>query len=156
MPRTIIDSTWYEQPPGVRERIAAGGVVARREGERTFVVLTREKARPDYILPKGGVERGESLEQTAHREIAEEAGIHRLRLLEPLGARSRFSFDKRHWTTTHYFLFTTDQVETTPTERRRYNAEWFPIDDLPAILWPEQRELIESNRARIESLLADR
>lgn len=147
-----IDPSWYVRPPGVPERLAAGGVVVRAEGERVYTVLTRDVGRPSYILPKGGIDPGETPEQAARREIAEEAGIVRLTLLDFLGTRGRLNFRRKRWTTTHYFLFHTDQTEFIRTERGRYKPAWFPLDDLPSLFWPEQRELIESNRNRMIQL----
>ena len=148
-----IDPTWYVRPPGVPERLAAGGVVVRAEGGRVLVALTRNADRSDYILPKGGVERRETLEDAARREITEEAGIERLTLLDSLGTRGRLNFNRKRWTTTHYFLFRTDQVDFDRTEGGGYKPGWFPIDDLPQMFWPEQRELIESNQTKIERLV---
>jgi 8-oxo-dGTP pyrophosphatase MutT (NUDIX family) len=135
---SVIDSRWYQRPPGMRERIAAGGVVVRPTAARPLVALTRPRGVSDFLLPKGGVDKEEDLEQAARREIAEEAGIVRLKCLQSLGTRSRLSFNKSRWTTTHYFLFQTDQVGPGPTQGDRYAPAWFPIDALPAMLWPEK------------------
>jgi ADP-ribose pyrophosphatase YjhB (NUDIX family) len=128
-------------------------VVVRSEDRRVLVALTLQRGKSNYLLPKGGVEKGEELEQAARREIAEEAGLTQLQLLDSLGTRSRLSFNMSRWTKTHYFLFQSDQVKPGPTDQDRYAAAWFPIDALPAMLWPEQRELIESNRDKILRLV---
>ena len=54
----------------------AGGVVRRdgRAGSRFLLVRARRKPY-DWVLPKGHIERGETSEQTAHREVCEEAGV---------------------------------------------------------------------------------
>lgn len=153
----MIDETWYARPPDISEHLAAGGVIARREGERVYVALVREGAYADYILPKGHVEEGENLEETARREIAEESGLTDLVLLGELGVRERLDFAKKGWKKTHYFLFTTHQKEGVPTDRERaYRLEWFPLDALPSMFWPEQRALIEENREMIRRILAQR
>jgi hypothetical protein len=48
-------------------------------------------------------------------------------------------------------LFTTDQKEGKPTDTEHaYTCEWFLLDGLPEMLWPEQRALLESCREKIE------
>jgi 8-oxo-dGTP pyrophosphatase MutT (NUDIX family) len=148
-----IDSTWFLRPPGIPERFAAGGLVVRLANGRILLALTRDADRPDYILPKGGIERKETPEQAARREIAEEAGLLQLTLLAELGTRGRLNFKRKRWTTTRYFLFRTEEVDFAPTEAAHYAPAWFDLDKLPTLFWPEQRELIESNRATIRQLL---
>ncbi|MBI4280151.1 MAG: NUDIX hydrolase [Armatimonadetes bacterium] len=148
----MIDQSWYARPPGVPAHTSAGGVVVRVERGRVYVALVREGDLPGYVLPKGHVEAGERPEEAARREIFEEAGLGDLRMLSSLGVRERLDYGKTSWKQTHYFLFLTDQVHGTAADRRHALA-WFPIDDLPAMFWPEQRELIESNRARIVALM---
>jgi ADP-ribose pyrophosphatase YjhB (NUDIX family) len=151
---THIDETWYQRPPNVPTRIDAGGVVARLEDGRVLVALAREADWPLFILPKGGVEVGESLEQAARREIAEEAGLTELRLLVKLGVRERLSHDRRRWNSVHYFLFATSQVEGAPTDlAHHYGVWWHPLRALPEMLWPEQLDLLRANAEDIERLV---
>ena len=151
----MIDESWYTRLEGVPGRTSAGGVVVRREGDRLLVALVGgEGARKGYILPKGGVEPGESLEEAARREIEEEAGLSQLTLLKELGTQGRLNWAKTCWTTVHYFLFSTGQVEGKPTdEEYEYRLEWFPLDALPDLFWPEQRRLIEENHEAIKAAL---
>jgi 8-oxo-dGTP pyrophosphatase MutT (NUDIX family) len=152
----MIDDTWYHRPPHVPDRISAGGVVVRRQDGRVYVALVREGDLPAYVLPKGGMEKGEDLEETARREIAEEAGLSNLKLVAKLGTRERLSFEKKEWITAHYFLFVTDQVDGTPTDTEtEYRLHWFPLDALPPMFWREQRELIETNRERILQVIRE-
>ena len=140
----IIDATWYLQPKSGKTRTSAGGIVLRREGERTLIALTRVAGMTRYVLPKGGVEKGETLLQAARREIEEEAGISDLTLLSVLGSRERLDFEKRKWITTHYFLFSTEQITPRPTDKNYdYEVHWFDLQALPPMFWPEQRELAE-------------
>jgi len=152
----MIDESWYERPPGVPDRTSAGGVVARIDDGQVYVALVGEVGLSDRVLPKGGVESGESLEAAARREIEEEAGLSSLELIGDLGIRERLSYDRVWWITAHYFLFATEQVEGIPTDvDHHYELAWCPIDRLPAIFWPEQRELIETNRDRIVGLVEE-
>lgn len=150
----MIDESWYKRPSGVHDRTSAGGVVARIEDGQIYVALVGELGLTERVLPKGGVEPGESLEGAARREIEEEAGLSSLELIEELGIRERLSYDRASWITTHYFLYATEQVEGMPTDvEQRYELAWYPIGTLPPIFWPEQRELIETNRDKIIGLI---
>lgn len=54
---------------------SAGGVVWRRAGGRVEIVLVSRPAEGLWALPKGKPLGGESVEQTALREVAEETGL---------------------------------------------------------------------------------
>ena len=150
-----IDSSWYKKPAGnLPERLVAGGVVVRREGGKLLVGLIRNQKYEDYMLPKGGVEEGESLEEAAKREVFEETGINKLNLISFLGKKERLSSEKDVWAITNYYLFATDQVNG--TQNLQEGEEdlvfgWFDIDKLPSFFWPEQKELIEENLDKIKT-----
>ncbi len=70
--------------PSERPPTHAGGVVARLDAGRPRYLLVRARRDPtQWIFPKGHVERGETPEEAAVREVREEAGVH-ARVLEPL------------------------------------------------------------------------
>lgn len=149
----MIDASWYQRPANVPVRVTAGGIVVRKEAEKIFIALILEGSFSKFALPKGGVKRGETIEMAARREILEEAGIRDLELIETLGKRERLNFSKTRWTVVHYFLFTTEQKDGTPTDQsKRHVLKWFPLDSLPPMAWPEQRRLIEENREKIRKL----
>ena len=149
-----IDRSWYIKPPGIAEHISCGGVVVRRDGDQLLVALVTEPGFAEYILPKGHLESGESLEQAARREIAEESGFTELTLIKDLGMTGRLNFRKSSWGTMHYFLFTTSQDKVSPSDpEHQYIMKWFPIDALPEMFWPEQKELIERNREELKMLM---
>ena len=64
---------------------AAGGVIVRGSGAATEVLLVHRPAYDDWTFPKGKVERGESDEECAVREVEEETGLRcsRGRELQP-------------------------------------------------------------------------
>ena len=61
--------------PSARRVWSAGGVVWRRAGGRVEIVLVARPAEGLWALPKGKPLGGESVEQTALREVAEETGL---------------------------------------------------------------------------------
>lgn len=152
-----IDKSWYIKPKSKNfpSDVSAGGVIIRIEGNKLLTALIRNPEFDDYLLPKGRVEKGESLENAAKREIAEETGLSKLKLIGKLGIKNRLTFEKDEWRTTHYFLFLTKQKKGTQNLQvnENYVLKWYPIDDLPPMFWSEQRELIEENRKKIKRLV---
>lgn len=68
---------------------SAGAILFRdTRGRREYLLL---KSRPgDWEFPKGGVEGAEELQQTAIREVREEAGIEEFRLVD--GFRDEYDY----------------------------------------------------------------
>ena len=52
---------------------AGGGLVYNKKGEVLFIFRNGK-----WDLPKGGIEKGEEIEETAMREVEEETGVGRL------------------------------------------------------------------------------
>jgi ADP-ribose pyrophosphatase YjhB (NUDIX family) len=150
----MIDDSYYQKPPSIRESLAAGGVVVRQQGQRVLIALVREGELLDYILPKGSLEAGEDLQEAARREIEEEAGLTQLEFLAELGVQERLNYRRKAWKVIHYFLYLTRQEDGQPTDPTHgYSCEWFSIDNLPSMFWPEQKRLIEENAERICALV---
>lgn len=143
-----IDKSWYTKPIGIKEYDAAGGIVIRKEGSRVFLALTREEGREE--LPGGKVEKGETLEEAARREIKEEIGITDLKLLCKIGVCERLVFQKSMWKKAHYFLFVTNQTNTVPTDLHNQGMVWVDLNSLSRMFWPEQKQLIEENLEKIK------
>ncbi len=59
----------------IRHAMSAGGVVYRKRDGHTEVVLVARPAHGLWALPKGTPEAGESVQQTALREVTEETGL---------------------------------------------------------------------------------
>lgn len=58
---------------------AAGGVVIRKDGK--FLIMKRDGI---WDLPKGKLEQGEDAETAALREVKEETGLSKLRVVKPI------------------------------------------------------------------------
>jgi ADP-ribose pyrophosphatase YjhB (NUDIX family) len=154
--RTRVDSSWYLRPAGVEQRVGAGGAVVRREGGALLVALVKEVELGDdhFVLPKGGVEAAESIEAAARREIAEESGLTELVYLGKLGTLDRQNYKKTYWQTSHYGLYTTQQVHGVITDPDNYGLGWFALDDLPPLFWPDEGALLLSRAKWIADLVA--
>ena len=58
---------------------AGGGLVYNKKGEVLFIFRNGK-----WDLPKGGTEKGETMEETAMREIEEETGVNKLKITNKL------------------------------------------------------------------------
>ena len=65
------------------KEVSAGGVVYRKTKDNRIELMLIEDRYMKISLPKGKQEYGETMEQTALREIAEETGIHG-KVVQPL------------------------------------------------------------------------
>ncbi len=145
----LIDNTWYIPPTNKAtiSRRGAGGVVVRKDSQNCWWValVLGDHDGADYILPKGGVKKKETLEQAARREIREEAGFSELTALQELATCERLTFGKTRWSITTYFLFETTEIDVNATDKKiQYTTHWHPLNALPSnIFWPEQRQLLE-------------
>ncbi|MDQ1084660.1 MULTISPECIES: NUDIX domain-containing protein [Microbacterium] len=105
---------------------AAGGVVWRRaEGKLRVLLIHRTKYR-DLTLPKGKVDPGETLAETAVREIREETGI-RVALGVPVGV-SRYRMPNSRTKIVHYWA-----AEATDAAVR--TSSFVPNKEVAAIEW---------------------
>ena len=73
--------------PSIQEIVrepTAGGIVFRH-GEKGVEILLIQDAKDRWTIPKGHIEEGETAQQTARREIGEEAGLSQVDILGWLG-----------------------------------------------------------------------
>lgn len=111
----------------------AGGMVWRKVGDQ-FQILMIQDRMGRWTIPKGHVEEGESLEETALREIGEETGLHELKLGERLD-KIHFFYrreGKLIFMTTYVFLIeaTGNSDAVVPEDSEGIaDVKWFPADE---------------------------
>ncbi|TXD48785.1 NUDIX hydrolase [Polaribacter sp. IC073] len=83
---------------------AAGGLVLNSKKDILFIYRSKK-----WDLPKGRIEAGESIEETAVREVEEECGIYQLKLIKPLTTTYHVYFENgMKLKETYWFLMTSD------------------------------------------------
>ncbi len=107
---------------GRRDVPAAGGVICRRDGGHTEVLLIFRRGLWD--LPKGKIEADESPRQSALREVEEETGCSDLRITADLG------------TTVHEY-----EEKGQPVIKTTW---WYAMESGSPDLKPQQEEEIEA------------
>ncbi len=120
---------------------SAGVRVLLVQGERTLLV--KHTYRPDWHMPGGGVDRGETLEQAARREAHEEVGAT-LGQVELLGVYTNF-WNRR---TDHVAVFVCRDFSVSEEHDWEIDeVRWFPLDDLPEDLSPGTARRLAEYRA---------
>jgi 8-oxo-dGTP pyrophosphatase MutT (NUDIX family) len=123
--------------PRTVEEVSAGGLVVEDEDgvpRAALIARVNRAGRLEWCLPKGHLEPGETPEQAAVREIAEETGIQG-RVVAPLGSIDYwFSAGGRriHKTVHHFLLEATGghlTVEGDP-DAEAVDAAWVPLVEL--------------------------
>ncbi|MBU2062885.1 MAG: NUDIX hydrolase [Candidatus Omnitrophica bacterium] len=111
------------------KEVSSGGVV-NRPGTKSVVLICRKNFSV-WCLPKGKVEKGETFEDAAVREIKEETGIVAkiARYLDEVhywysDAKRKLRLDK----TVHFFLLTYKNGDIGTHDREVDTVEWFDID----------------------------
>jgi ADP-ribose pyrophosphatase YjhB (NUDIX family) len=92
--------------------IAAGGVVQNEEGKLLFIYRKKR-----WDLPKGRIDKGETLEGAAKREVKEETGVKKIKVGKLAGVtyhvfkrNNRYQLKETHW----FFMKTSYKGVLTP------------------------------------------
>lgn len=121
---------------------AAGGLVTNNKGE--FLLIRRSGL---WDLPKGHQEPGESLENTALREVEEETGLHGLTLGNYICTTEHCYFRNDNWYLKHtwwYKMSCSGCEECTPqTEEGITEIAWVAKADLTSYLQQTYPTIIE-------------
>jgi len=119
-----------------RKAVAAGGIVFREGDEGVEIVLVSRHSPVLFALPKGKVDPGEEVEQTAVREVREETGLE-AEILQPLG-------DVRYWFTdgdgtrvdkvVHFFLMRLTGGDMALHDHEFDEVGWFHLAEAERLL----------------------
>lgn len=137
----------------VREFTAGGVVYRRTNGPIEILMIQDHKGR--WTIPKGHVEKGEKLEETALREINEETGLEHMELGDKLDNIYFFyrKMGKLIFMTTTVFLV--EAVKDTDNLKRGdsegiIDVKWFKVDEaLKLIEYKDTEKLFRMGLARL-------
>lgn len=124
---------------------SAGGVVHRTEGGRLEIVLVRRRQPPLWALPKGTPDSGETLAETAIREVSEESGL-RVEIEEPIRAISYFFVHgrTRFHKTVHFYLMHPTGGRLEDHDHEFDEVRWLQIDEaLRLMTHATEREVVQ-------------
>ena len=120
----------------------AGGIVVRFAGASRRYLLVRGKKHPEHwIFPKGHIEKGESAEEAAVREVREEASVE-ARVVGPAGALE-FSRKGKKVRVEYFWMI---YVKPAPRGEER-ESRWCDREEALALLsFPSSRRLLKGKR----------
>lgn len=126
--------------------ISAGGVVYRKQGDQLEIQLIQDRY-GKVSLAKGKMEAGETVEQTALREIWEETGITG-RIVAPIDV-IRYQYEHaQHGTVdkeVHYYLVEAESGSLQAQVEEIRGVSWFT----PEEAWRQQKEFGYDNNDSI-------
>ena len=131
------------------DEVSAGGLVIDGTGTKGLLIGRRDlkdvtRERLLWSLPKGHIEAGETPEQAAIREVAEETGIQS-EISRELGIIDFWFMagGKRIHKTVHHYLFREVGGTLAPQISEVDDVGWFPLNEIISLLaYPDEKKLI--------------
>lgn len=143
--------------------VSAGGLVFRQSGDLIETLLCA-RVRPGYHgedapltwrLPKGTPEHGETVEETAQREVQEETGVH-VNVLAPITSIRYFFVGHddgvRYDKTVYFYLMEPRGGNTADHDAEFDVVEWCSYEEaLDLLEYDNERSVLQAARSLIET-----
>lgn len=129
---------------------SCGAVVFRRLGGERRYLLIKNKRSAHWGFPKGHIEDGESDEDTAKREVFEEAGLH-IRIIPGFKSRSEYSIQGRIEKEVLIFLASTNDTNTHIQPEEIEDYIWLSYENaLKTLNYQNDKVIFEKAKAFLE------
>jgi len=133
-----------------RDLVSAGGVAYRNNVAGIEIALIKTASEGRWQLPKGLVDPGESNEQTAVREVREEAGINceiegRLETIDYWYVERHGKVPERIHKTVHFFLMRYVDGDVADHDDEVDEASWVESRKVTEMLsFPTEKSIVQS------------
>lgn len=133
--------------PKTKLQFSSGGIVYRKKGNETEVVLIVRGEGKIFCLPKGKIEKPETPQETALREVNEETGL-KGRIEKEIGKINYWFQSKeekaRIFKTVYFYLIKYESGETTHHDFEVEEVKWLPVDEALKIMsYPSERKMMQ-------------
>lgn len=110
----------------MRREISAGGLVCNRKTGKFLLILDLKNR---WTLPKGHLEKGETVNEAALREVSEETGIPegKLKIVKKLGV-TKYVYGRgksRTFKMVTFYMMVTDVVSVKAEDAEINGVKWF-------------------------------
>jgi 8-oxo-dGTP pyrophosphatase MutT (NUDIX family) len=132
---------------------SAGGIVIRHDSGRAWIVVGSRRRERDgwtWTLPKGTPKPGETREETALREVAEETGLQ-VRITAPFESiEYRFvQGGQRIHKTVHYYLMDAVGGDLAGHDHEFEQVRWITFDEASSMLTFETERALVARAAEV-------
>lgn len=126
-------------------QFSAGGVVYRKSNSALEVIILTRGEGEIFCLPKGKIEKSETPQEAALREVKEEAGLNGIIERELGKIKYWFYSDEdkaRVHKTVTFFLIKYESGDTADHDTDAEEVRWLPIDEaLKIMTYPSERQM---------------
>jgi len=134
-----------------RQLVSAGGVILIVE-DHAEVALCFKRREKIWCLPKGLIEQGETVEESALREVKEETGL-KGEIVKKIGQVQYGFYGKgqHYFKTVHFYLLKYYEGSVDNHDSEVDKVEWVPISKALQILaYANEREVLEKAKNLVE------
>ena len=144
------------RPASLKKQTSAGGVIYKKNDSSIQIALISVRNGQAWCLPKGIVDKGETTEETAVREVREETGLNG-RIIDALGEINYWYFVKEEnikcRKKVYFYLMEYVSGDTDDHDFEVDEAGWFPLEiALEKVRYKGDRMVIEKAIEKLRTL----
>lgn len=129
---------------------SCGAVIFRIINSQKRFLLIKNHRSSNWGFPKGHIERGETEEETACREVLEEAGIH-IKLFPDFKYKSEYTIRNRVEKSVSIFLATTDDTQTVIQPEEIEDYIWLEYEQaMKTLNYPNDKDILKKAQEYLE------
>ena len=144
------------RPASLQKQTSAGGVIFKKDNNSLQIILISVRNGQSWCLPKGIVNKGETIEEAALREVNEETGLTG-RIIDNLGCITYWYYIKEEnikcKKTVYFFLMEYVSGDTADHDIEVDEAGWFSLEAaLEKVSFRGDRTVVEKAIEKLQTL----
>lgn len=133
--------------PKTKLQFSSGGIIYRKVGKKIEVALIVRGEGKIFCLPKGKIEKPETPQETALREVEEETGL-KGKIDREIGKINYWFYSKEEkaqiFKTVYFYLIKYESGETSRHDFEVEEVMWLSIDEVLKIMtYPTERKMMQ-------------